>query len=456
MRISTETIHFIKENCQIDENGVVTCFKKVNDDIIAAVNECAHEVELEMLDELQIELSNRPDLSDIPATTISESDIQFWINKGIRPEYAHIIAADDSNSKHISIRMQQLNDFYFWFRSQSQELLPMNNNQYRFRYNNRFYRELLNWQRPLVIYPKDNMGSYCVAVLKDNDLTIKNTKSDSFVTFEEDNNGDVELVVLGIKKVNLGKPNKWNAFLYSFLKDHPNGCSSEEIKEQFKSQMKDKGEANLTQKVTELNDKLLSDGFSYNYRIQSKKTGNKVDYYYIPIFRNYITLDVNNYKTLWDKACEGDSDALEKMDDKDIEFKIGFQYEFGNVHFPNDIEKAKEWYEKAIIKNHPEAMAHLARILSVESKENGSRVVELYSKSAELGCCIAQYRLGLLYKNGTFVNQDMQKAVALFESCAAQDKNKWCVIDARKELFEYYADKDKAKADLYLEKYLEI
>ena len=99
-------------------------------------------------------------------------------------------------------------------------------------------------------------------------------------------------------------------------------------------------------------------------------------------------------------------------------------------------------------------MAHLARILSVESKENGPRVVELYSKSAELGCSIAQYRLGLLYKNGTFVNQDMQKAVALFESCAAQDKNKWCVIDARKELFEFlqrrigYASPEKSRENL--------
>lgn len=452
MIISNETIQFIKENCQIDENGVVTCFKKVNDDIIAAVNECVREVEHELIDEFELERNKQGEITDIPNVTISNSDIQLLLRAGLPYSVAPIIAAEEkeSNSKHLMIRTHQLNDFYVCFRSNSLEPFPIND-EYGFRYNKIFYLDLLNWQRKLLIYPQDNMGSYCVAVLKGNDLTIKNTKSDSFVTLEKDNNEDIELIVSGIKKVNLGKPNKWNAFLYSVLKDHPNGCSPEEIKEAFKDKTKDKGEANLTQKVTELNDKLLSDGFSYNYRIQSKKTGNKVDYYYIPIFRNYITLDVNKYKTLWDKACEGDSDALGKMDDKDIEFKIGFQYEI-----VNDIEKAKEWYEKAIIKNHPVAMAHLAHILSDESKENGPRVVELYLKSAELGCSIAQYHLGLLYKNGTFVNQDMQKAVALFESCAAQDKNKWCVIDARKELFEYYADKDKAKADLYLEKYLEI
>ena len=159
---------------------------------------------------------------------------------------------------------------------------------------------------------------------------------------------------------------------------------------------------------------------------------------------------------LWDKACEGDEAAIEQIQDMNFEFRIGFCYEFGSDIVPQDINKAKEWFERAVLKGHPAAMAHLAHILSEEKTTDGSRVVELYTKSADLGCSIAQYHLGLLYKEGRYVEKDMTKAVSLFERCAEQDDKEWCVADAAKELSEYYAESDPDKAFKYFSKYFGI
>lgn len=454
MKCSDDTVEFLKANSQIDENGIVTCFKSVNEEIIQAVQERVLDIEREFIDEYEIEREKLPKLTESINDTVSKEDIEPLTKMGYSPLEATLYAIESMNkdSRHAETRWRQLQEFRTWFKKESLCLVEKDG-KLSVTPNKKFYWELLNWQRSLVLYPDDNPGGvYCVAVLVNGELVIKTTTFESFVTVELNENEEVILSIMGMKKINLGKYKKWNGFMYKYLSEHPEGVSAEVINKEFQRITDDKGAANITQKVTELNDKLTENGFSYTYRVQAKKTGNKVDCYYIPYFKYFIVVDVNAYETIWDKAFNGDEDAIVKMDG-DSMFKYGRVYEYGEG-VDKDLVKAKEWFERASSKGHAEAMAHLGLILLEEDEKNAHRVVELYNKSADLGCSIAQYHLGMMYKEGKFVEQDISKAVALFEACASPKTGALCATDARRELWDYYSKIDKDKALAFFTDYI--
>jgi TPR repeat protein len=87
-----------------------------------------------------------------------------------------------------------------------------------------------------------------------------------------------------------------------------------------------------------------------------------------------------------------------------------------------DLKSALEWYEKAALQNHPEAIRNLGQLY-----EHGSGVLQnyetakyYYEKSANMGNSRAAHNIGLLYEKGLGVKANEKEALA-WHKIAAED-----------------------------------
>lgn len=124
------------------------------------------------------------------------------------------------------------------------------------------------------------------------------------------------------------------------------------------------------------------------------------------------------------------------------EFEVGCCFEEG-IGVPEDLQEALYWYEKSAESDYPPAQIRLGshyeyescRVLyeqeydKSKSEEQAIReslsfemeAAEWYQRAADLGDAVGQYRLGVYYHHGCGVQQDLKKAVALFQLAAHQD-----------------------------------
>ncbi|MEY3089770.1 MAG: hypothetical protein RL113_86 [Pseudomonadota bacterium] len=108
--------------------------------------------------------------------------------------------------------------------------------------------------------------------------------------------------------------------------------------------------------------------------------------------------------------------ALAKKGDPKAQYNLGLMYANGEGVQKN-IQKAKQWYEKAAMHGHGAAQYNLGKLHHIDAKKDPSRYVkakEWYEKSSEAGVPQAFNNLATLYMNGEGVAKNEQKAFELF------------------------------------------
>ncbi len=104
------------------------------------------------------------------------------------------------------------------------------------------------------------------------------------------------------------------------------------------------------------------------------------------------------------------------------QYKLGGMYASGDLGLPQDIQKARFWFEKASKKKDARALFALGvmALEGVGEKKDEAKGVRLVRKAAELGEPHAQYNMGIFYSQGRGVKRDFQKAFKWFSRAAAQ------------------------------------
>lgn len=127
--------------------------------------------------------------------------------------------------------------------------------------------------------------------------------------------------------------------------------------------------------------------------------------------------NANTLSSLRPKAEQGDIDA---------QYKVGVMSLHSTWLFDaesvDDYHWAWKQLEIAAKRGHPGANYEIARCYEEgnrEVKKNIKKAVELYKKAVDLGSADAAFRLGELYRDGTLVKADKQKALSWFRSAAA-------------------------------------
>lgn len=114
-------------------------------------------------------------------------------------------------------------------------------------------------------------------------------------------------------------------------------------------------------------------------------------------------LQVKRFKEVLEQAEAGKVQAM---------YEVGRKYERGRGTELN-MQKAAEWYQRAVEANHAPSMARLG-ILYVEGngvKRDLNRAVKLLTRAAQEDIPSAQYQLASLYELGIGVDEDLQQAV---------------------------------------------
>ena len=115
--------------------------------------------------------------------------------------------------------------------------------------------------------------------------------------------------------------------------------------------------------------------------------------------------------------------------------KLGESYQYGKG-IPKDLDKAKEWYEKAAEKGNVDAMVNLGA-LYYEQRDK-TKTIEWYEKAAEKGNDWAMFSLGVLYSK----QRDYAKAIEWSEK--AVEKGNGMAILFLGELYSEQGDYAKA------------
>lgn len=102
------------------------------------------------------------------------------------------------------------------------------------------------------------------------------------------------------------------------------------------------------------------------------------------------------------------------------QYNLAMIYAEGLLSKP-DYEQAENWYKLAIEQGHYGAMANLARLyLEGHPRKDLKAAANLMEKSANYGDSIAQYNLGILYRDGIGLESSLEKAIHWFELSAVQ------------------------------------
>lgn len=153
--------------------------------------------------------------------------------------------------------------------------------------------------------------------------------------------------------------------------------------------------------------------------------------------------------------------SVNQSKDSEIQFKIGFIYETGGYGIEQDYKLALHWYSKSVMQDNISAKKQLgimyfegtgvdknfekslfyfqnANISETDHDsqyklgfmydngeygidQNSILALEWYTKSAINGNTVAQYKVGLFYRNGLGVEKDYKEAAMWFEKAADQD-----------------------------------
>ena len=101
--------------------------------------------------------------------------------------------------------------------------------------------------------------------------------------------------------------------------------------------------------------------------------------------------------------------------------RLGQLYHAG-LGVPRDIATALVWLERAAAGGDPQFLHDFASVLeSPGAGADFARAATLYARAAETGHLEATVSLGVLYQNGTGVEQDPARARALYETAARAD-----------------------------------
>lgn len=137
---------------------------------------------------------------------------------------------------------------------------------------------------------------------------------------------------------------------------------------------------------------------------------------------------------LLDELSKGQCSAL---------FRIGKMYMQGSV-VPADEKLATQWMEAAVQANDMNAMLALANasLRGVGMAYDAPRIIELWTKAAQMGSTEAAYELGMSYLKGTTAKTDLKQAVHWLEYAANRSHS-----DATEVLIDVYAGKYALPAD---------
>jgi hypothetical protein len=119
---------------------------------------------------------------------------------------------------------------------------------------------------------------------------------------------------------------------------------------------------------------------------------------------------VERFQSQLKQAQAGDAGAM---------YEIGRMYELGRGTEP-DMQKAVQWYERALNKGQVNARAHLG-VLYFEGtgvKRDLKRAIDLFLPAAEAGNPTAQYYLGHMYEQGEGLHRDLNQAIHWYKKAA--------------------------------------
>ena len=113
-------------------------------------------------------------------------------------------------------------------------------------------------------------------------------------------------------------------------------------------------------------------------------------------------------------------EKLAQAGNPDAMYEIGRMYERGRGTEP-DMQKAIQWYERALAKGQNDARAHLGVLYFEGSgvKRDLKRAVSLIQPAAEKGNPTAQYYLGHMYESGEGLRRDLDQAIHWYKKAAA-------------------------------------
>ncbi len=124
---------------------------------------------------------------------------------------------------------------------------------------------------------------------------------------------------------------------------------------------------------------------------------------------------VSYLDNLYQKTLDGDPNAM---------FRMGNNYKYGYNGLEVDLNKAIEWYQKAIEHGDSDAMNSLGLMYRHGEgvEQDYEKAISLFNKAIELENFYAYSNLGVMYKKGEGVKQDYETAFGLFKSCSERDE----------------------------------
>ncbi|MBD0401251.1 tetratricopeptide repeat protein [Flammeovirga sp. EKP202] len=167
--------------------------------------------------------------------------------------------------------------------------------------------------------------------------------------------------------------------------------------------------------------------------------------------RLYLYTFVIFFSLVFVSSFAQDVESLKKQakfnNDPEAWYQLGLTYEEGLVE-KKSIKKATQYYEKAVIQNHPAAALHLAKIK--EAKGETTEVIKLYNIAANGKNAEAHYILGKYYLKGQIVGKDQDQAI--YHLLRAWDQDFKDAGELLKEAdLDAYSNKNK---DIFYQKYL--
>lgn len=180
-------------------------------------------------------------------------------------------------------------------------------------------------------------------------------------------------------------------------------------------------------------------GVAQNYEIalelyqRSAVQGNPyADYELAKMFRDGIGTEKNIDKAgeHFKRAFTGFSSLEAESHDDKLQYRLG-QMLCSDTGTAQDIPTAMAYFEKAAKVGNVNAQYMLGKLWLENNTGDPEQAIEWLIKAADGGNGAAQYGLAKFYRDGTHVQKDIQKAIALF-TLSAQQKNEYAAYQLGK------------------------
>ncbi len=136
----------------------------------------------------------------------------------------------------------------------------------------------------------------------------------------------------------------------------------------------------------------------------------------------FSSIDIMRLATIVQETQFAANELAVKQGNSEAQYATGLAYQYGKG-VPKDLEKAREYYEKAAKQGHDQAKNNLGRLLENgwEGVEpNQTRAVELYKDAADKGNMDAQFNYGYVLTCGIGVEKNLAEAAKYYEKAAKQ------------------------------------